>query len=347
MSLATASLSGGGVYASVNNETVVNYRKTPFPIDTPAALYAEVNQASENVPVVVTADGKDHDGNNVDAFGAIIVNRNDSVVANVVEIKGDNGDTIVYQTVYADPANSYGHAIVEAGGERIVLSPDGSPPVSVAVAEDAGNGNFITSVTTQNGEQVAVVVNQDNPSLAIVAQQNEGSGGDVYTTGYVAPTGDSHAIIGGAETVGFDRNQEVIARGVTDSVGGSSASSSFSGNDTIASGSGADTVVQAGLATVASLDQSLALDSIAPVGASSSSAANPFADAINLGADSLAAAQLVSDFASRADLAQPVTLVEDDLSGAVGGSLVSMDGGLTTIELKNFTDSSLLNKGGN
>lgn len=121
--------------------------------------------------------------------------------------------------------------------------------------------------------------------------------------------------------------------------------SSSSSNDTISFGSGSDTVVQAGSAAVSGLGQSLALDSIAPVGASSSSAADPFADTINLGADSLAAVQLVSDFASSADLAQPISSATDDLAGAAGGSLVSMDGGLTTIELKNITDSSFLKSG--
>jgi hypothetical protein len=118
----------------------------------------------------------------------------------------------------------------------------------------------------------------------------------------------------------------------------SSSSNSSASNDNLTMGSGGDSVVALGNATAAGLGGalgSLGVESItaaAPdalaAAAGSGSSSTQASDAFALGADSLAAAQVVADFASAP--AEAVAPVVDTAVSAVG-AVVSMDDGLTTI----------------
>lgn len=117
-----------------------------------------------------------------------------------------------------------------------------------------------------------------------------------------------------------------------------------SSSDNLTLGSGVDTVVALGNATAAGLSgvvAGLGVDSVIStvgnvvpgLGGLDAFSAQSSGGAFALGADSLAAAQVVSDFVS-APVAQAgvVTAVVDTTTSAVG-SVVSLDQGLTTIQV--------------
>jgi hypothetical protein len=183
----------------------------------------------------------------------------------------------------------------------------------------------------------------------------------------VDPTNPAaQVILAGIETVYGSSDGTVSVHGITDSIPGLSTllgtSSPFStashGADTISMGMGTDTVVEPGRATVASLS---AIGKSAFAGVDSISGGHnvlgsvPSVDQIGgaighdvlssistsnlfgFGTDSAAGAHLASGLVSGGELTQVVTPVHTDLThtdGSAGHSLVSMDGGLTTIELK-------------
>lgn len=339
----------------------------PEPVDAPLlTIPADTQYFDLNLPLVpaTQVEGRIHDPVSVVTFGSeigvdglvaldwetpaaqVIVNAGGENLTNtyvspedlpVVVALPDGSSPVQFGYVGVPGVGAAGVAVApEAQTMQIFAGPTGDETMlNMVVSPD--NLPFVT--TLPNGTDPVQVVYLGAPSVGsvMVALNQEAQPGDPFAQVVVRPDGGAPIL-----------NQVINMPGFLGAGPESSSSSASASNDNLSFGSGMDSVVALGNATAAGLSEvgtSLGADSIIssvadPVGVDALGGSDAFSaqsssSAFALGADSLAAVQAVSDFASAPAAAPVVTTVEDVSSAA--GSLVSLDDGLTTIDVSGVT----------